>query len=76
MKRNRLRPVPPAQNEAQPLLTRPSQEGRVAQGEGTMIRKLLATTALAMLVATAAYAQEQPAPAPSDPLTTPSPRPR
>ena len=35
-----------------------------------MTRKILATTAVAMLVATAAYAQEQPAPAPADPLTT------
>ena len=38
-----------------------------------MIRKLLATTALATLVAAAAYAQEQPAPAPSDPMTTTQP---
>jgi len=33
----------------------------------TMIRNLLATTALATLVATAAYAQQQPAPATTDP---------
>ena len=38
-----------------------------------MIRKLLATTAVATLVATATYAQEQPAPAPSDPMTTTQP---
>jgi sporulation protein YlmC with PRC-barrel domain len=38
-----------------------------------MIRKLLVTTALATLVAAAAYAQEQPAPAPSDPLTITQP---
>ena len=38
-----------------------------------MIRKLLATTAMATLVAAAAYAQEQPAPAPSDPLMTTQP---
>ena len=36
-----------------------------------MIRKLLATTAVATLVAAGAYAQEQPAP--SDPLTTTQP---
>ena len=35
-----------------------------------MTRKILATTAIAMLVATAAFAQEQPAPTPADPLTT------
>ena len=35
-----------------------------------MTRKILATTAVAMLVAAAAFAQEQPAPAPADPLTT------
>ena len=34
--------------------------------KGTMIRNLLATTAIATLVATAAYAQQQPAPAPAD----------
>jgi hypothetical protein len=38
-----------------------------------MIRKLLATTALATLVAAAAYGQEQPAPASPDPQTTTQP---
>ena len=38
-----------------------------------MTRKILAATAVAMVVATAAFGQEQPAPAPADPLTTNQP---